>query len=81
MSIVRIQLMQQDSRDDKKSYYTGWTVTKKFLYLKKFRLQILHLWTKKYFFDSLLTARNLGEQLLNLSRVPLPSLRPGRRGL
>ena len=32
MSIVRTQLMQQDSRDDIKSYYTGWTVTKNFFY-------------------------------------------------
>jgi len=30
MSIVKTQLMQQDSRDDIKSYYTGWTVTKNF---------------------------------------------------
>jgi len=34
MSIVRIQLMQQDSRDYIKSYYTGWTVTKIFLRLQ-----------------------------------------------
>jgi len=33
MFIVRTQLMQQDSRNDIKSYYTGWTVTKKFFYV------------------------------------------------
>ena len=34
MSIVRTQLMQQNSRDDMKSYYTGWTMTKFFLRLE-----------------------------------------------